>query len=607
MSSVLDIQYKKPVDFGGSASISLLGGSVHLEGLALKRKFTYLAGVRYKTNQYLLKGLETKGDYNPSFTDVQTLFSYEISKKFEVSLLTNVSSNKYKLVPESRQTDFGTFQEAKRLTIYFDGQEVDRYLTYLGGLTFTYKPTKKVRLKLITSGYNSEETETYDVLGQYWIGQLSTDFGGNEFGEVVETQGVGSYLNHARNYLDLNVYNVGHKGYYEYNNNLMQWGVKYQNEFIDDVMNEWVMIDSAGYAVPRPPDSVGYVDPNAQPYNSFDLYEIIRTKASFSSNRYTAFIQNTWGFDPDSSRVTITAGVRANYWDLNEQLLISPRATISFKPDWKRDVLFRFSAGLYYQPPFYRELKNLKGEVNYDLKAQQSIHFVAGSDWNFKAWDRPFKFITEVYYKDLDNLVPYLVDNVRIRYYGENNASGYATGIDFKVNGEFVRGIESWISLSVMQTEEDIANDFYFDNDGNKVEPGNIPRPTDQRVNFSLFFQDYLPRFPSYKMSITLLFGTGLPFGPPNSPKYMHTFRMPPYRRVDIGFSKELIGPQSRFSHKNPLRVFESVWITAEVLNLLQVNNTVSYIWVTDVYGLQYAVPNYLTPRQLNVKMVAKF
>lgn len=607
MSSVLDIQYKKPVDFGGSASLSLLGGSFHVEGVAMKRKFSYLLGVRHKTNTYLLKSLETKGDYKPSFTDVQTLLNFEVSKKVEISVLGNYSHNNYKLVPESRETDFGTFQEAKRLTIYFDGQEVDKYLTYLGGATLTYKPSKKTRLKLIASGYNSEESETYDILGQYWIGLLGNSLGDDSFGEVVETQGVGSYLNHARNRMNSEVFNIGHKGTTEYGNHLLQWGVKYQHEYVDDRMNEWVMIDSAGYSVPRPPDSVGYTDPSAQPYNPFGIYEVINTSATISSNRYTAYVQNTWGIDPDSSRFTFTAGVRANYWDYNSQLLVSPRATLSFKPLWENDWLFRISAGMYYQPPFYRELKNLEGEINPELKAQSSFHVVAGGDWNFMAWDRPFKFVTEVYYKFLDNLVPYLVDNVRIRYYGTNNASGYAAGIDLKVNGEFVKGIESWASLSVMQTMEDIAGDTYVNDEGKVVEAGYIPRPADQRVNFSLFFQDYLPRNPSYKMSLTLIFGSGLPFGPPKSEKYKHDLRMPPYRRVDIGFSKEIIGESARFSHKNPLRVFESLWLAAEVLNLLQVNNTVSYIWVTDVYGFQYAVPNYLTPRQLNVKMIAKF
>ncbi|RLD59706.1 MAG: TonB-dependent receptor [Bacteroidetes bacterium] len=607
MSSVLDIQYKKPTEFGGSASVSLLGASFHLEGVAAKRKFTYLLGVRYKTSQYLLNALETKGDYKPSFLDIQALLSYDISKKLEVSLLTTISENQFRLIPESRETDFGTVQNAKRLTIYFDGQEADKYLTYLGGLTFTYKPNIRTRLKFIASGYNSKESETYDLMGQYWIGQVDNNFGSENFGDVVDNQGVGTHMEHARNRMDINVYNFEHKATMSVNKNLIQWGVKWQHENIDDKMSEWLMIDSAGYTLPRPPDSIGYIDPGVQQYHAFEMIDYIKTSANISSNRYTAFAQNTWTKKQDSSLFSITAGVRANYWDFNRQLVISPRLTISYQPNWERDVMFRFSSGYYFQPPFYRELKSIDGALNYDQKAQKSLHFVVGSDYNFQAWGRPFKFVTEVYYKQLSSLVPYMVDNVRIRYYAFDRSTGFSTGIDFKVNGEFVPGIESWASLSVMRTAENVENDGYYDDDGNVVEPGFIPRPTDQRVNFSLFFQDYLPSNPTYKMSMTLIFGSSLPFGPPDSPRYMQTFRMPPYRRVDIGFSKEIIGEHSRFSSKNPLRGFKSLWLTLEVLNLLQINNTVSYTWVTDVTGRMYAVPNYLTPRQLNVKLIARF
>jgi len=622
MSSVLDLKYKNPTEFGGSASISLLGASLHLEGTTKDRKFTYLTGFRYKTNQYLLNSLETKGDYKPVFLDLQALLTYNVSKKVEISFLGNLASNKYQLAPQSRETDFGTVQQAQRLTIYFEGQEVDNYVNYLGGVTTTYKPNKKTQLKFIVSGYNSKESETYDILGQYWIGRVETNFGSENYGEVVETQGVGSYLNHARNYLDVRVFNIAHKGSAVRGNQFLQWGVKYQREFIDDEMNEWILIDSAGYSLPHPPDTPG----ETAQQEPFEIYDLIRTSANINSNRYTGFVQNSWTIGIDSSEFTITAGIRANYWDYNNQMVVSPRATASYKPNWKRDLLFRLSAGWYYQPPFYRELKDLDGTINSNQKAQASFQVVGAMDWNIKFWNRPFKFTTEVYYKSLNKLIPYQVDNVRIRYYAFDQSKGFASGIDFKINGEFVKGIESWASLSIMGTQEDIIGDYYYDyyEDGVKVgsgpeestdseinnvkiEPGYIPRPTDQRVNFSIFFQDYLPMNPTYKMSLTLVFGSSLPFGPPQSPKYKHTLRMPPYRRVDIGFSKELIGEHSRFSAKNPFRVFKSMWITAEILNLLQVNNTVSYIWVTDVYGRQYAVPNYLTPRQLNIKLAARF
>lgn len=603
MSSVLDLQYKKPTEFGGSVTASLLGGAVHAEGALNKRKFTYLIGARYKSNQYILNALETKGDYKPTFVDVQALLSYQISKKVEISFLGNVSNNKYRLVPITRETDFGTVNQAKRLTIYFDGQEVDKYMTYLGGFTTTYQPTNKTRLKFIASGYNSEESETYDVIGQYWIGDIENNLASENFGDVIESQDVGTQMIHARNKLNVGVFNFAHKGTHEWNNNLLQWGAKLQHEDIVDRMNEWVLIDSAGYMLPRPHDSIGYANSSARPESPLELSELIQTRADIVSNRYTAYLQNTWGINPDSSRFVFTAGVRANYWDYNQQLVVSPRATISFKPHWEHDVLFRFSAGMYYQPPFYRELKNIDGRINSELKAQSSFHLVAAGDWNFEAWNRPFKFVSEVYYKYMGNLTPYIIDNVRLRYYSFEHAQGYAAGVEFKVNGEFVRGVESWASLSIMGTQEDIGGDNYTNERGN----GYIPRPTDQRVNFSIFFQDYLPMNPTYKMSLTMLFGSSLPFGPPNSPKYTQTLRMPPYRRVDIGFSKEIVGEHTRFNDKNPFRVLKSLWLTAEILNLLQVNNTVSYIWVTDIYGRQYAVPNYLTPRQLNVKLVARF
>jgi len=608
MSSVLDMQYKKPNLFAGSAMVSLLGASFHVEGVAAKNKFTYLLGFRYKTNQYLLSGLETKGDYHPAFIDVQGLITYRVSKKVELSFLGTASSNKYEVIPESRETDFGTVQDAKRITIYFDGQEVDRYRTYLAGFTTTYNPNRKTQLKFIASGYTSDESENYDIIGQYWIGRLDNNAGSENFGEVIERQGVGSYMNHARNAMNINVFNLTHKGTKEIGNQLLQWGAKYQHENIADEMNEWVMIDSAGFSLPNPPDTPGMVNPN---YYPFELYDVIRTQANLNSNRYSAYVQNTWGVDPDSSKFSLTAGVRATYWDYNEELVVSPRATLSYKPNWKKDILFRFSTGLYYQPPFYRELVDLNGDLNTDQQAQMSFHIVAASDWDFKAWGRPFKFTTELYYKYLDNLIPYYIDNVRIRYYSFDKSHGYATGVDFKVNGDFVPGVESWISLSFLSTQEDIYGDVYYDRDGNvdesMGEPGWVPRPTDQRVNLSIFFQDYLPMNPTYKMSLTFFFGSSLPFGPPNSPKYQHLLRMPPYRRIDLGFSKEIIGLHTKFNPKNPFRALNTFWITLEILNILGVNNTVSYIWVTDIYGKQYAVPNYLTARQLNVKLVAKF
>ncbi len=641
MSSVLDIKYKKPTEFAGSVSLSLLGASTHLEGIAAKQRLTYLLGVRYKSNQYVLNSLETKGDYKPSFTDIQTLITYELSKKLEISFLGNYARNSYKLIPSDRETDFGTLMEAHRLKIYFDGQEVDLFKTYFGALSLAYQVHKNLRLSFTTSAFQTIESETFDIQGQYWIGLLEGGLGDDEFGDVVEQQGVGTSLNHARNYLDASVFNFQHRGKFVSGNKLLQWGIKLQHEIISDKNNEWEMIDSAGYAIPHYRDYPGYSNISGdsiifydtsgvmilpRPYYPIEFTGTMRTDSSISSNRLTGFIQNTWNFDSEKKDIYLCGGIRFHYWDLNKQLLVSPRITLSIKPEWKKDVIFRFSAGYYYQPPFFKELVDLSGNIHTGLKAQKSIHFVAGSDLDFMWGGRPFKFTTELYYKYLDDLIPYEVDNVRIRYTAMNNAHGYAAGIDFKINGEFVKGIESWASMSFMQTREDIEGDYYYKYikggttyiiDGNsnpnipegavKYEPGYIPRPTDQRFNFSLFFQDYLPKNPTYKMHLNLLYGSRLPFGPPDSPRYADTLRMPPYFRVDLGLSKQIISENSIISPKNPFRNFKSLWISLEIFNLLQNANTISYMWVKDIYNQEWAVPNYLTPRQLNIKLVAQF
>lgn len=622
MASVLDIQYKRPTKFAGSVQGSLLGGSLHLEGASDNKRFTYLLGIRQKSNSYLLNSMETKGDYKPSFSDIQTLLTYDLNEELEISVLGYYARNVYKFKPEDRETDFGTFNDALRFRIYFEGQEVDKFDSYTGAVTLTYKPHKNLKLKFITSTFRSQESETYDILGQYWIGKLETDQSTGNNNEVVEALGVGTFLNHARNYLDATVFNLEHRGTFTATDNTWQWGLKYQRELISDELSEWQMIDSSGFSLPHYSDSLGAVFPVNY---ELELKKAIRSDHTLNSNRYSGFVQNNCSLDA-AGRVTLTTGIRGSYWDMNKEFLLSPRASLSYKPDWKKDILFRISSGLYYQPPFYRELRDMDGNLNTNIKAQSSIHFVAGSDWNFQAWSRPFKFVSEVYYKYLDNLIPYEVDNVRIRYYAKNNAHGYAAGVDMKVNGEFVPGVESWASLSVMQTEEDIEGDYYYDyynKDGDKIvagyttdavavdsvihHPGFIPRPTDQRVNFALFFQDYLPNNPTYKMHLSLFFGSSLPFGPPDSPKYKHTMRIPAYRRVDIGFSKLIKGENTKLPPRNFLNNFRSIWITAEIFNLLQVNNTISYLWVTDVNNRQYAVPNYLTPRQLNIKLIAEF
>ena len=609
MSSVLDITYKRPSDLAGSLDLSLLGGSAHLEGISKNKRLSFLFGIRQKSNQYILRGLDTKGDYQPVFTDLQGWLNYSLSPKWDISFLGNFSRNKYNFKPIIRETDYGNITEAYRLTIYYDGQEVDSYINGMGAFTATYQPYENLKMRFIASAYQSVESETYDLQGQYWIGLLENDFGAGEeeFDEVIQTIGVGTFLEHARNYLTTRVASMQHRGTWLANEHLFTWGVNYQHEFIDDYLSEWDLIDSAGYSLPRPADSIGFSNPFVQPYHPLSLDAAVKGHNTFSSHRITAFFQdNLEIFDTHTSHMALTYGLRMQYWDFNNELLFSPRATLSYKPPWKNDIVLRFSSGIYYQPPFYREMRDFFGTINPAIRAQKSIHFVAGSDWNFLAWGRPFKFVTEVYYKYLSNLIPYKVDNVRIRYYADNIAHGYSTGLDLKVMGEFVDGVDSWITLSLLKTAEDIEGDYYTDKQGNRVEAGYIPRPTDQRVNVSIFFQDYLPKNPTWKMQLNLLFGTGLPFGPTKSERNQDTLRMSPYRRVDIGFSKQIKSASTQLKPRF-FNGFEEIWLTAEVFNLLQISNTISYLWVSDVTGRQWAVPNYLTPRQLNIKLIMSF
>lgn len=621
MSSVLDISYKRPNSNGGSATLSLLSSNAHIEGVTKNNRLSFLLGVRHQSNRYILKGLDTKGDYNPSFTDLQGYVDYQVNDQWVLSFLGNIASNVYNLQPSDRDTRFGTVNEAYRLKVFFEGREVDRFETKFGALSANYHPTQNLNINFTTSIFSTVESETFDIQGQYWIGQLETNLASDEFGDVIESQGIGTYLNHARNYLKARVTSFEHSGQLFHNDQFLQWGFKFQHEQINDRLSEWEMVDSAYFSIPNPQSIPG--DPN--PENpDLELFKSTKAKINLTSNRVSGFMQNKWLLKNDP-RFTFNAGIRFNYWDFNEQFLISPRVSINFKPEWKKDVLFRFATGYYYQPPFYKEIRDFNGQINHDIKAQKSIHFVGSADWNFKLWDRPFKFTSAIYYKYLDNLIPYKIDNVRIRYLAENNAKGYATGIDLKVNGEFVRGIESWASLSVMKTAEDIKDDFYWNyynengilitpmmenqtaTDSLYVEPGYIPRPTDQRFSFSLFFQDFLPQNPSYKVHLRLVFGSSLPFGPPNSEKYKDTLRIPPYKRVDLGFSKQIIDGKTKYSAKNPLRYLKSLWISAEVFNLFQISNTISYLWIKDVNNREYAIPNYLTPRQLNIKIIAQF
>ncbi|MBU8893531.1 MAG: carboxypeptidase-like regulatory domain-containing protein [Bacteroidales bacterium] len=600
MSSVLDIRYKKPIDFGATVSLSILGGALHIEDISKNGKFTYNTGFRYKTLQYVLNSLETEGDYNPNFYDFQTYLTYKASNKLDFDIIGYYSLNSYQFIPVNRKTSFGTIDEALNLNIYYDGNETDKFETYMGAFTSTFSPNENLSLKFILSTFKTNEEEKYDIQGQYYLNELDNTIGSDTYGDSIMNIGVGTFLNHARNYLTASVYSASFKGGYYKSNNRLRWGAKYNYEIIDDIVNQWKMLDSAGYSLP-------YTG------NSIELYETARATNNIKSNRITAYIQNTVNKKfVNNADFYFNIGLRANYWDFNEELLVTPRMSLSYKPDWEKAMLFRFSSGFYYQPPFYKEMKNADGVVNENIKSQKSIHFVLGNDYTFKAWSRPFKLTTELYYKILNDLIPYKIDNVHLEYSAENMAKGYALGVDFKINGEFVQGIESWASLSIMQTEEDIDGDFYYNSDGVLVEPGYYPRQTDQLVNFSLYFQDYLPMNPSYRMNLSLHYGSRLPFSSPEKDRYDQVYRMKPYKRVDLGFSKVIISENKEFKEGSWLNVFEDMWISFEIFNLLDINNTISYMWVKTVNNQagnasQYAVPNYLTSRRFNLKLTVKF
>ncbi len=624
MSSVLDIQYKRPKTFAGSASAGLMGGSVHLENTMLNNRLRQISGFRYRTNQLLLSGLDTQGEYRPVYTDLQTYWTYDLTDKVELGFLGLYSRNRYGVVPEDRETEFGSFNQALRFTVFFEGQEVTQFETYFGALNVNIKSSDDLLLKFTASAFRTFESERFDILGEYRLGELERDLSSDQFGEVVRDLGVGGFLDHARNDLDATVIDLSHKGYLQYPKSYLQWGADVRSEVINDKLSEWTLIDSAGFSSPQ----------NAG--EDLELNYSLKSRLNIASVRAQAYVQSAWRWERTNDRWwTLIAGGRAQYWTYNGQTVVSPRARLTYHPGWKkvtekgdtleRDYSFWAATGLYYQPPFYREMRGLDGTLNPDIRAQRSIHFLLGMDRQFKLWKRPFKFTAEAYYKYMDDLIPYEVDNIRIRYYGANLAKGYAAGLDMKLNGEFIKGIESWMGVSVMSTQEDLNNDFYYlrynaagdtirpgftrDNvavDSTRVEPGFIPRPTDQRVNVALFFQDEMPRWPTFKVQLSVVFGTGLPFGPPDAQRYADTLRTSVYRRVDIGFSKQLLGAKGQ-EKTNWLRNINDLWVTLEVFNLLDINNTIDHTWITDVSGRQYSIPDYLTPRRFNLKVMAWF
>jgi hypothetical protein len=599
MSSVLDISYRKPYEFAGSANLSLLGGSVHLEGTSKDRRFTHISGLRYHTTRYLLASLETSGEYNPDFLDFQTLLTYRLARKWDLSFLGNVAFNRFHFIPETRRTEFGTYNNPLNLVIYYEGQERDRFDSYTGGLTLQFTPAENVSLKLIASAFSSIEQENFDILGEYRINELDNRLGSETYGDSILNIGIGAMHDHARNDLNAYVYSLSHLGTRTKGNSSLKWGMSWQQERIHDRLSEWQMIDSAGYSLPYTGEDVS-------------LFRVVKSRNRLFSNRINSYVQNTWTFNRDSTRFFLCAGIRGSYWDLNREFLLSPRVNFSIKPAWKRDVMFRLATGYYYQPPFYREMRYPDGSLNESIRAQRSIHFVLGGDYVFTAWERPFMFTAEIYYKKLDNLIPYKFDNVRIEYAAENLAHGYAVGLDMKIHGEFVPGAASWASFSLMRTREDVIGDFYYDQNGVRVEPGYYPRPTDQLAMVGIYFRDYFPGNPDYKVNLNLIYASGLPFSSTEIRRYDLVFRTPSYKRVDLGFSKVLKKEESELREGNPFRHFRSIWLSADIFNLLGSRNVASYLWVKTISSQveapgAFAVPNYLTGRRFNVSFTARF
>ncbi|HTG67087.1 MAG TPA: TonB-dependent receptor [Flavobacterium sp.] len=604
LSSVLDITYRNPTQFSAAFEASLLGGSLAVDAISKNKKWTAVTGVRYRNNSLLVNSQDTETNYRPSFVDVQTNVNYQASAKWGWSFLGNISQNKYNYEPLIRKTRFGTVDEPKVLTVFYDGQEKDKYETYFGAFKTTYKASDKLTLKFIASVFHTLEQEHFDILAQYRLGENDTTIGSETYDDVSYTSGIGTQLNHARNDLDALIVNAELKGIYDWKKNNFEFGLKYTRESIRDRIREWEVIDSAGFSINPPIINFAQKD---EPYTSFTgplaPYQSVFAANFNTINRFSAYVQWNAKSNLENAQLWYTAGVRMQNWGIsgtnaesNSQTVFSPRAQLAIKLNWEEEMIFRISGGFYYQPPFYRELRDASGAVQPNVKAQQSVQVVLGNEYNFQMWKRPFKLVSELYYKSLTDVNTYTIDNVRIRYAANNDAKAYAQGLDFRLNGEFVPGTESWFSFGYLKTEENSKNKGY------------IARPTDQRLKFGVLFQDYMPTIPSMKVYLNLVYNTGLPGGSPSyADPYLYQNRLNDYRRVDIGFSKVLIDANSKKVKNNWLGSFKELSIGLEIFNLFNNQNAITNTWVRDVYSKnEYAVPNYMTTRLFNVKLNAK-
>ncbi|WP_430927560.1 TonB-dependent receptor [Polaribacter marinivivus] len=602
LSSVLDITYRKPKETSTTIEGSLLGASATFEGAFLNNKLTTITGVRYRDNSLFVNSKQTEVNFRPRFTDVQTYLTYEFSEKFTLSFLGNFSLNDYNYQPLSRRTRFGTVANPLELIVFYSGQEQDKYLTLFGALSSEYKVNKDFTLTTTLSRYNTQEEEYFDIAAAYNLGEVDANIGSQNFGEVQFSQGIGSQLNHARNDLDALITNAEIKASLKKENKQWDFGVKYQKENIKDRIREWEVIDSLGFSI-RPP----HHSSNNQPYVPFEgpivPFQNIREDNEVDINRFSGFVQFNQRTFLNNHEVWYNLGVRLHNWSVNgngvsskNQTVVSPRAQFAIKPDWDKDMLFRVSGGWYYQPPSYRELRDFNGLLNVDVKAQQSIHIVGGMDYSFEMWNRPFKLTSEVYYKDLNDINAYTIDNVRIRYRADNVTQAYAYGLDLRLNGEFVPGSESWVSLGYLKTEENINNRGY------------IARPTDQRIKFGVLFQDYVPNLPNLKAYLNLVFNTGLPGGSPAyADPYQFQERLRDYRRADLGISYVFVDANKQYTN-GWLANFKELTGGIELFNMFDIQNAITNTWVRDVYSkTQFGIPNFMTGRVLNIKMKMRF
>ncbi len=615
LSSVLDITYKKPRKTGGSAYVSLLEQGVHLEGAG--KRFTYLLGLRNRSNRNLLSSQETQGSYIPSSSDVQALLTYKLSPRWQAEFLGNVSGTRFTLYPEESKLTSGVFSPLFSanlgLDIFFEGQERDQYSSNFQGLSFINQPHKNLQLKYMLSHFGNNESENIDIAGAYLFGERDFDQSAATFGAIINPLGAGVFHNYARNRLNIDVYNLSHKGSYTRRNHFIQWGLTGERQYITDKLHEWEYNDSAGYSLPH--------SGSAQM-----MFKSMRGKANLTVNRFSGYLQDNIKWN-DSSGFTMQPGVRFNYNDLNKEFLISPRLNFSYSNKrWTRDIILKGAVGMYVQPPFYREMRRYDGTLNTNLRAQKSYQASVGMDYNFKMFQRPARITSEVYYKHMTDVVPFDIDNVRLRYHGENNAKAWAAGFEARLYGELVKDAESWISFSFMRTKEDLANDYftrYYNKAGEEIGPktqdqvpadsvasqvGWLRRPTDRAITFGMFFQDYLSTNKNFKVYLNLLYGSNLPYNIPGSTRYRNALTIEPYIRADVGFSALLIDPQKQNRRsRSPFRNFESIWASVEVFNLIDRANTISYLLIKDFSNSTYTMPNRLTPRLINLKIAARW